>query len=283
MKLGTRLIVAAGCACVAPVAAVRAQVTLYYTQVNASYEQTADDTPPSEAYAWAWFAGLHTTARPDSETARVIGGPANPPVELVRGEPDSAIYSAFGGYYNTEAELYAAYPEGEYTFRIDGGTLGSERGTLQMSSTVMATTVPYFTGDTFGRLHALDPFSDFSGTVAPFEVPVDATVGSTQVLIYRTSGRRMGAFETSMDARSSDFVIPANTLRNGRPYQVVVSYTTSRDLVGDFPRDVSTSSAAFVRGSTFLIDVGCPADYNSDGQVDFFDYLDFANAFSRDC
>ena len=40
-----------------------------------------------------------------------------------------------------------------------------------------------------------------------------------------------------------------------------------------------TTSAAAILGVTSP----CPADFNADGIVDFFDYLDFVNAFSVGC
>lgn len=193
----------------APVAAVRAGNPLLHPGervVRADRRRAR----PSEPYAWAWFAGLHAPARPRApETARVIGGPANPPVELVRGEPDSAIYSAFGGYYDTEAKVSRrARRRVHLPDRRRHARFRTRRA--PMSGAVMATTVPCLAGDTFGRLRALDPFSDLFGTIA-LEVPVDAAVGSTQVLIYRTSGRGMGAFR-DLHGRAA----PADS---GRPRQ----------------------------------------------------------------
>lgn len=45
----------------------------------------------------------------------------------------------------------------------------------------------------------------------------------------------------------------------------------------------ATNSCAAVLSAPAWIDVpGCPADFNRDGQVDFFDYLDFADAFANE-
>ncbi len=50
-------------------------------------------------------------------------------------------------------------------------------------------------------------------------------------------------------------------------------------FIGD-PGYQNTSGAFVIRG---LIDSACAADFNNDGVVDFFDYLDFVDAFSIGC
>lgn len=44
------------------------------------------------------------------------------------------------------------------------------------------------------------------------------------------------------------------------------------------PAAVATSRAAIL-----TVGPDCPADFNGDGAVDFFDYLDFVAAFSTEC
>ncbi|MDX2148691.1 MAG: hypothetical protein SFZ23_14350 [Planctomycetota bacterium] len=60
-------------------------------------------------------------------------------------------------------------------------------------------------------------------------------------------------------------------------------FTLSSDPRADFNQDAQVDFFDFLDFAQAFGDENVSADFNSDGQVDFFDYLDFASAFGANC
>src|SRR6185436_14942725 len=157
MHIARLAIIAALCA----TSSVFAQVTSYNFSKAASYEQTADDTPPPEPYTWAAFAELQCTKLTDAATCEAsFDGFASPLVLDPVGDP-YPIFRAFGGYFPSQFVLDLHFGPGTYTFTIDGGTLGNQSDTLELPADMYPVEIPYVTGDTFSRLHGMNTSAAF--------------------------------------------------------------------------------------------------------------------------
>ncbi|MDX2147551.1 MAG: GC-type dockerin domain-anchored protein, partial [Planctomycetota bacterium] len=60
-------------------------------------------------------------------------------------------------------------------------------------------------------------------------------------------------------------------------------FTSSVDLSADFNLDGQVDFFDYLDFANAFSAEDPSADFNGDGQVDFFDYLDFANAYGANC
>ncbi|MDX2148808.1 MAG: hypothetical protein SFZ23_14940 [Planctomycetota bacterium] len=273
MKLIPSLL-AAGCL-VATASMSLGQVTLYSMGKVGFWTQAADNVLPPAAYTWGAYGAVYVTALTDATTASAqFSGGGNPFLFQPVGS-GFPYFTGFGGYFDTQGLLDAAFPQGSYTFTVSGGTLGTQSDSLTFSNALYPPAQPRLTGNTFSHMAELDPRVDFVGTINSFVPSPLATESVTSIGIYRRSGQGP-SFYAQLSPSTTTFTIPADTLRTGRPYIFVLSFTSTR-----VTRGFGNAQAAVGAGYTtqFVFDVGCPADFNQDFQVDFFDYLDFVVAF----
>jgi hypothetical protein len=89
--------------------------------------------------------------------------------------------------------------------------------------------------------------------------------------------------------------LPANTASNPRWFVAIIGLTHQAYYTWNWSQGTGGSNRTyqFIRGSgsqfrslpegrALVLSTGCDADFNADGTVDFFDYLDFASAFDAD-
>ena len=248
-----------------------------------------------DAFYTMYYSQTSTAAPTDYYTAvfasRVIGAPGDLTRASVRPPATPAplaMNDLGGGYFiyrspdfTTIASCLAAYPAGPYAFAISGGTQGAQNASLSRPAPIFCTEIPAFDADTFDAMQAgIDSTSDFNLFFNTFN-PVS---GSNTSLVFVTLFDQADGsvpVDVELDAFAGSAVIPAGTLLPGHSYDAVLYFSSRQEFTsaGFFG---ATSIAGFDRATSAPLVVAaiCAADFNHDNTVDFFDYLDFVDAFS---
>jgi hypothetical protein len=105
---------------------------------------------------------------------------------------------------------------------------------------------------------------------------VDAA-GSTTIELFDVAGRSLGIYEAPQGPTPSESLSFVGVVLDEAIVASVKIVSGSRNLESG-----GTSGDAVVMDDFIYGEPVCPADFNLDGQSDFFDYLDFAQAFSAE-
>jgi len=212
------------------------------------------------------------------ETGTVESAAFSHPVTLT-GYDASGLY-AWDGYYNSQAEMEAAYPASMLTFDMSGGFLPPESVAIELVPSIFSVNKPHFTGNTLTRFQAINPAAEFSGTVAPCTVEGDATLTYGTFFIVDLSNGASVWYQ-SFQPGEIDFTLPAGTIPSDRAFIAVVTNENRAQTPGA-GFDGAIAEMIFTQETRMFFNTrgSCPADFNDDGMVDDADFTLFVEAYN---
>ena len=252
-----------------------AQSASFAVGKSADYLQTADDG--------ADFLGYSAILRIDASidfpyAAATVNSPSVfTPQDLISVADRTLL--GYSPIYPDLASLDADYPPGEYEFVTTAGSLPATSIVITVPPSLFCPEVPYLTGTTYSNLRAIDPSSDFVGTVNGFSPDPAANSTVMQLFVVDLSGAGPVYLET-FAPENTEFTIPANTILPNRAYFMVIYYFNNVLDFGAGPGGAD-NAVAFLRDTTVYFNTRrpCQADLNFDGLVDDIDFVLFAQAY----
>jgi hypothetical protein len=248
-------------------------ITFYDLFYNAYYSQTAPNAAPASADAFSVSARIIGTNGADLTQASVRL-PNN--VAYPLGQIADSTWAYFSNIYPSTTAMFADFAAGTYTYSISGGTLGSRTATLNRPvGNFFPAQVPFFTGDTFAGLAAVNPSAPLTLTITPWTPVPGATVSLTFVTIFDAITNAI-VFDSKQTSAATSVVVPANTLQPQSAY-IVAIYASSRVEVPSAGFSGATSTVGFDRVTSAFLQTttGCLIDFNRDGFANLDDLGDF--------
>jgi hypothetical protein len=222
---------------------------------NLFFKQTSG-SQPTIADGWQFSAMVLVANRADMNAAQLTppGGSALPMT-------GSSVLQIAPTFFNSLANLDAAFPDGSYVFKPSGGTLSGGTASLTMpDNTFYPAEVPSLSGSSYTSLQAYNPSQSLQLTWNSFTPDARTTFPFVDFFIEElVNGEDTStALQTSTFTNVSSFTsatIPAATLLPNQQYQAVLV----------FENDVQTNDAYF-------------GTYNTDIQKEYFTDIDFTTA-----
>jgi hypothetical protein len=247
---------------------------LYYNQDG--YEV---DTILSGAFTTPLFV-VANGADLDSVSLTIPGSLSD--VELTK--QDNSFY--LSDIADSEEEMLADFPAGEYLFWGEGGTLGSVVYSLYRPETPLwSYELPTFTPETYDATRQIDPNSDFTFEFNTWDSDTEANFRSGRLYIYGYFGDEDFFYAASFSNWDTQHTVPAGTLPPGR-HLVAQLYFSSEvsQAVDSVYTFVSYERATAMQVYTSEGTSPCVGDLNFDGLVDDNDFVDFVFAYNiLDC
>ncbi|MBX3381858.1 MAG: hypothetical protein KF805_17320, partial [Phycisphaeraceae bacterium] len=267
---------AIGLAAVVSAGAMAGDIANFGVSKRGVYKQTDDNTVEPDGFDINFRVSFWTDGA--FEAGTVLSPAFASPVTL-QGYDASGLY-AWDGYFSSQAELESSYPASMLTFSMSGGFLPPEDVSIELVPSLFCVDKPQFVGDTFSRLHAVDPAAEFSGTIAPCTVEGDSTLTYGTFFIVDLSNGDSVWYQSFQPGEDS-FTIPAGTIPAGRAFIAVLSnenrfQTPNAGFGGAIAEMIFTQETQIF----FNTRGPCPADLNGDGVVDDADFSLFAQAYN---
>ncbi len=263
-------------------AVVFADVYTYSIDRFVSYTQTSSSQPTTPE-TWSFLAFLGTGVENELLSAAVsFNAPPIVSYDLGLSSDPTHTYAYFSSaYYPDQASSLLVFPGTTYTFTIDRGA-GPETADMFLAEDLYSLEVPYLTGGTFDSMQHLDASQPFNGTINGFTMAAGTNVGFTYLAVVE-DGAPGSLWTAVLAPGETAFQIPAALLTPNTHYSIGIS-SIDLVLIENAGFGTASSQAGFTRGtgasfSTFAVPPLCPADFNSDTAVDFFDYDDFVTCF----
>ncbi len=131
-------------------------------------------------------------------------------------------------YYSTQAQLDAAYPNGNYNLAVTSGTLSGQSATINMpANTFYPGEVPFLTSTTFANLEHYNPSEPLQLNWNSFVPDARTTFPFVNFFIEDTSTSKQ-VFEVSTASNVSSFTsttLPALTLSPNHQYEAVLVFS----------------------------------------------------------
>jgi len=258
-----------------PALALAGDIANFGVSKRGVYVQAADNAVQPDVFdinfrVMFWTDGAFETG--------IVESPEFATVTLT-GYDASGLY-AWDGYYNSQAEMEAAYPASMLTFDMNGGFLPPESVAIELVPSIFSVNKPHFTGNTFSRLQTINPAAEFSGTVAPCTVEGAATLSyGTFYIVDLSNGASV--WYQAFQPGEIDFTLPAGTIPTDRAFIAVLTnenraQTPGAGFGGAIGEMIFTQETRIY----FNTREPCPADLNDDGLVDDADFTIFVQAYN---
>jgi hypothetical protein len=230
----------------------RAQVWAYNIFKVANYHQI-DATQPAEVDAPnAYYLGAQLDAYTNFDiiTNAVIIASDSDEYPMT-GNPVPTYFSYNSTFYPDLASLDADYPAGDYVFYVNDE---SDSGTLsEPADELFTTSIPYFTGDTWSRLQAVNPNCALKLCWNNFIPDPDAT--SSYIFVRILDPFFNYAYTTNfIESDLTEVCIPPYTLSAGTPYTIQLLFSDRADNVNyGFESDAAATAGFDVLTYTSLV------------------------------
>jgi hypothetical protein len=209
-----------------------------------NFQQTSVAPPVVNAAQPFQFGSLITmgTATINSATLTFTGTSSPRTYDPVVGTGDFSILDTF----TTQAQLDAAYQNGNFTVSIDTSAGVFSRSVFLFPFTYPTTpllTVP--ASDWQGGVLVLDPFVDYTFTWSAF---ANAQAADVIELVIRNSGVNLSPFP----ATQTSFTLPAGSLQPGTSYTCDLAFVRVAGAAAGDP-DIGPGYATLVKDTGFMI------------------------------
>jgi hypothetical protein len=158
------------------------------------------------------------------------------------GNPVPTYFTYNSDYYADLPSMDADYPSGDYVFSVNDG---SDSGLLsEPANELFTTSVPYFTGDTWSRLQAVNPNRPLKLYWNNFTPDPDAS--SAYIFVRILDPFYNYVYTTNFLAHdSTDVCIPACTLGAGTEYTIQLLFSDRADNVNYGFESAAPATAGF--------------------------------------
>jgi hypothetical protein len=230
---------------------VRAQVYTYNIFKVAVYHQIDSTQPTMADSPNAYYLGAQLNA--DTNYEIIDDASLTTPNSIVypmTGNPVPTYFTYNSDYYADLAGLDADYPSGNYVFSVNDG---DDSGMLtEPAVEIFTSTIPYFAGDTWGRMQAVDPGRPLKLCWNNFMPNPDATSAYIFVRILDPSFNYI--YTTNFLASDvTNICLPAYSLYAGITYQIQLLFSDRADNVNyGFSSDAPATAGFDVLSYTSL-------------------------------
>lgn len=203
----------------------QADVNEWFFEKAVAYEQTADNTAPTQPTSWGVYIAVVLDNETDANSVTISGGGlvGSFPLSYNDGEWE------YSREYNSEATMDIDFPNGgTYTLTLSGGTLGTVRQEFTLAAKKLPT-IPYFTGKDLSLSQSVDP------TYA-YQLNWNATDTAANAVWLEIESH-----ESDSDAYDIDFEgslprstsIPAMQLAKDSCYTAQLSFVNTQTMTGE--------------------------------------------------
>ncbi|HLK65117.1 MAG TPA: discoidin domain-containing protein [Bryobacteraceae bacterium] len=201
-----------------------AQINSYIVRKSLIYNQTSDSQQPTLNSALG-AVELDATKPSDLTAAQVTSTSPLSPMGLSVG--GGTLYS-FEPAFSSKTTLDTDFPNGTYTFRISGGTLGSVSATVSTPASDAYPPIPFLANNAVASLQGMNPNAPLTLTWNSWTPPAGVTSTSTSFAIFRASD-----FSLKFDVGSGNLLtsatIPANQLDGRTQYVLQLEFFAAID------------------------------------------------------
>lgn len=220
------------CLAVAVSRELKADVTSYSIFKVASYRQLDSGQPLDVDAPNAFYFGAQLFG--DTNINEVISDASVTAPDSTfypMSEKDPGIYYTYNSpYFESQADMDAAYPGGAYQFEVNDG---ADFGNLnEPTNAFYSDSIPYFTGGTWTNLQSLDPTQPFTITWNSFNVRPSANAAYIFIRILDTLNFSYAFTQDFLPSSSTNFTLPAYTLGSGKSYQIQLLFSDRQNSVG---------------------------------------------------
>ena len=202
----------------------RADITYFEVYKNVAYSQTSN-AAPTTPLAYYGSAGIQFNNPNDLTGAQVLSASSNSPFTLSPDGNGSVYFTSPA--FTTKAEFDAYFPNGTpYAFYPTGGTYSGQAAAVSgLATDAYASTVPYFTGNTYSALQNFNAAQSIDLTFNPFTPAVGINDPNIFIAITRVSDGAL-VYYTYGDNTLSSASVSANTLAAGTQYLLSIIYSS---------------------------------------------------------
>ena len=255
-----------------------AQVSLFYSLY---YNQSGSepDATPSGFFTTPLFA---VTDEADLDAVRLTIPGSEGDIDLTK--QSTSFYLTDSA--SSEEQMLASFPAGEYTFRGQGGILGSVVYTLiRPESALWPYEIPSFSPATYHAAQQIDPNSEFVFEFNAWDSDPLANYRYGALYIYDYDSEEPFFYSAWLGNGDTQHYVPAGTLPQGRHLVAQLYFASQINETVDSVYSVisferATAMQIYTSGGTPV----CVGDLNGDGFVDDSDFVDFVLAYNLlDC
>ncbi len=184
--------------------------------------------------------------------------------------------------FATKSELDAAFPSDEtYFLHLEGGDLGARDEIVQFDTPESYPATPALTASSFGTIQNAPAGQDLTiEWVQP-----DAETNLVAIAVVDLEWDDSVIDLTIDDPAQTQLVVPAGTLLHGRTYYIELVFAHALTFSGT-PEPGFGADAFGLTGFAAITVIGfqtepCQVDLNDDGELDFFDVLEFLSLYTQ--
>jgi PEP-CTERM motif len=193
--------------------AAHARLTTADVGVNPTFEQTGPSTVTSTG---GFFSGRAFFTNPsDYLDGTLTYGGAGSPATLVYGtSPPSLTYGVGNPSFTA---LQTLFPNGDYTFDLSGGDLGSTEFGINYAGDAYSNT-PQLTAATFTALQGMNAGNPLTVDFNSMDVSSNATPGANNIFFSILNSSDATVFSDALSTTATSVTIPGGTLAAGETY-----------------------------------------------------------------
>jgi hypothetical protein len=233
----------------------RADIVFYDIFKNTAYTQSSNSQPttPIEFFG---SVGVTATNNSDLTGGNVTSSSPLSPMTLTGSNGNFAFQSPG---FSSKSTLDMDFPNGTtYTYNVTGGTFNGQSATLATpASDEYASTVPFFTGNTFNALQGVDPSTAINLTFNTYSTPSGVNTPLTFIGITQVSDGKL-AFSTSGDNTLSSALVSPGTLLPNTKYDLDIVFS-ARNLTKNAGFTDATSFTAYDLRTDLIFTTGAAA------------------------
>jgi len=214
-----------------PADATRADVDSYSVFKVAVFDQTNSSQPASvdspDAYYFAAQVDTDTNGLV-TDSASVTCAPNYATYQMSRNFYASTNFYFNSIYYPDKAAFDSNFSDGPFLFALNDGGYSEEAFAAE---DLYSSVIPYFTGDTWSRLHSIDSTRPLNLCWNSFVPNPDATSAYVFVAIYDII-HNYAYYSDALSPDQTNLCVPANTLEPGTPYTIQLFFSDRDDFAG---------------------------------------------------
>jgi hypothetical protein len=152
------------------------------------------------------------------------------PASFTLGQNSTDFHFSSVGF-PSQANLDGAFPDGSYSFDLEGGNLGPDSAVIALDGDHYPGAVPLFSASTYSGAAHYD--SSGAQTLTWNSFPTDVSVDEQDVFLAIFDSHAQVVLNVALPASATSYNVPAHTLSPGQSYDAVL-YFSNRTLGADF-------------------------------------------------